>query len=73
MNNMRNGKIAPSVMCVDFMKLGETLKLFEENQIEYIHVDIMDGEFVPNYTLGTDFCKMLKQMNKEGAVGSRSF
>lgn len=61
MNNMRNGKIAPSVMCVDFMKLGETLKLFEENQIEYIHVDIMDGEFVPNYTLGTDFCKMLKQ------------
>jgi ribulose-phosphate 3-epimerase len=43
------------------MKLGETLKLFEKNQIEYIHVDIMDGEFVPNYTLGTDFCKMLKQ------------
>ena len=49
MNNMRIGKIAPSVMCVDFMKLGETLKLFEENQIEYIHVDIMDGEFVPKY------------------------
>ena len=58
---MRIGKIAPSVMCVDFMKLEETLKIFEENQIEYIHVDIMDGEFVPNYTLGTDFCKMLKR------------
>lgn len=58
---MRIGKIAPSVMCVDFINLEKTLRIFEENQIEYIHVDIMDGEFVPNYTLGTDFCKMLKK------------
>lgn len=58
---MRTGKIAPSVMCVDFTKLGDTLKVFQEEDIAYIHVDIMDGEFVPNYTLGTDFCRMLKK------------
>lgn len=53
-------QISPSIMCADFFKLGEYIKAFEENGIEYIHVDIMDGEFVPNFTLGTDFVKKLK-------------
>ncbi len=53
--------ISPSIMCADFLKLEQTLRSFEENKIEYIHVDIMDGSFVPNYTLGTDFCKALKK------------
>ena len=53
-------KISPSVMCVDFFKLEESVKAFEDCGIEYIHVDIMDGSFVPNFTLGTDFIKKLK-------------
>ena len=53
-------KISPSVMCVDFMELRSVLSDMEQNGIEYIHVDIMDGIFVPNYTLGTDFIKQLK-------------
>ena len=57
-------KISPSVMCVDFFKLEEAVRAFEENGIEYIHVDIMDGRFVPNYTLGTDFVKKLKERTK---------
>lgn len=47
-------------MCVDFMRLQETLMAFEKLGIEYLHVDIMDGCFVPNYTLGSDFCRALK-------------
>ena len=54
-------QIAPSIMCADFMNLKECVRDFEENGIEYIHVDIMDGHFVSNYTLGTDFCKILKR------------
>ena len=47
-------------MCVDFFELKNWIKAFEENNIELIHVDIMDGCFVPNFTLGTDFVKALK-------------
>lgn len=53
-------QISPSIMCADFFELKNTLIAFEENNIEYIHVDIMDGTFVPNFTLGTDFVKRLK-------------
>lgn len=54
------GKISPSLMCVDFMKIKETLEILEEEKIEYLHIDIMDGIFVPNYTLGTDYCKAIR-------------
>ncbi len=51
-------------MCVDFIKLGETISAFEKCSIDYIHVDIMDGDFVPNFTLGTNFCNQLKKLTK---------
>lgn len=55
-----NKKISPSIMCVDFFELGTYIKSFEENGIELIHIDIMDGNFVTNFTLGTDFVKWIK-------------
>ncbi len=59
-----NKKISPSLMCVDFFNLSGAIKEFEENNIEYIHIDIMDGSFVQNYTLGTDLIKALKKKTK---------
>ena len=54
--------ISPSMMCADIAEIKSTLKTFETCGIEYLHIDIMDGVFVPNFTLGPDYCKSLKKM-----------
>lgn len=46
-------------MCADLLRLEDEIRQLELNRADYIHVDIMDGIFVPNYTLGTDFIKLL--------------
>jgi ribulose-phosphate 3-epimerase len=56
-------KLSPSMMCVDFAKMQETVDTFAREGVEYLHVDIMDGEFVPNFTLGVDFCQKLRKMS----------
>ncbi len=56
--------ISPSLMCADFLNLGEELNALETHGIEYLHIDLMDGVFVQNYTLGTDFVKKVKEACK---------
>lgn len=58
----KKGKISASMMCSDLIDLKETIKIFEEQGIEYLHIDVMDGNFVPNFGLGVDYIRGLRKL-----------
>ena len=52
MSDRRHLQIAPSILTSDFTRLGETLEMLNSSQCDYIHLDVMDGVFVPNISFG---------------------
>ncbi len=53
-------KIAPSILSADFATLGQDIKMIDEAGCEYIHIDVMDGMFVPNISLGIPVIKSIR-------------
>ena len=61
---MKKIQISPSILSADFSRLGNEIKRLEEGRADMIHVDVMDGHFVPNLTIGPTVIKALRNYTK---------
>ena len=59
---MKNAEISVSILDADFAKIGHIIEEIEEGEADSIHLDIMDGHFVPNLSFGPGFVKSIRKL-----------
>jgi ribulose-phosphate 3-epimerase len=57
--------VAPSILSADFLNLGKEIMMLNESEVDMIHVDVMDGVFVPNISIGFPVIKSIKKISKK--------
>ena len=61
---MSHYKIAPSILAADYANFEKELKRLEKTGVEYVHIDVMDGHFVPNIIFGADVVAAMRPHSK---------
>ena len=61
---MKTRNISPSLLSADFSKLEEQIRIVEESGASRLHLDVMDGHFVPNFTFGPFIVKAIRKLTK---------
>ncbi len=61
---MSHYKIAPSILAADYANFEKELKRLEKTGVEYVHIDVMDGHFVPNISFGADVVAAMRPHSK---------
>ncbi|MDR2538476.1 MAG: hypothetical protein LBC43_02380, partial [Bifidobacteriaceae bacterium] len=55
-------KVSPSLMCAKFTQLEEYIQLLDQAEVDFFHIDVMDGTFAPNFVFGTDDIRTIREL-----------
>ena len=64
-NKKQQVEISASIMCIDWLHAGNQLKILEEQQVDYLHWDVIDGRFAPDFTMGSSIINKFRENSNQ--------